>query len=144
MKIFRGANHLIYLEFSRIAYPYLSQTVARPTVLHLIFTFTEIDQSFLCLRSTPTQLVSGYTSIYSLSSTMAQKTPTVILESQNDWDEWFETIKSNAIVDGIWAYVDPDTPKLILPSLKEPIAPKPTDINPQKTTFSSLEKDEKE
>ena len=48
------------------------------------------------------------------------------------WDD-----QSNAIV-------DPDAPKLTLPSLKEPKAPKPTDINLQKTIFSSLEEDEKE
>ena len=75
---------------------------------------------------------------------MTQKISIVIVEGQNDWDEWFKTIKSNAIIDGIWAYVDPDTPNLTLPSSREPKAPKPTDIDPQKTTFSSLKEDEKE
>ena len=48
------------------------------------------------------------------------------------------------MADSIWAYVDPDTPKSTLPSLEEPRAPKPVDIDPQKTTFSSLDEGEKE
>jgi len=53
-------------------------------------------------------------------------------------------VKTKAIADSIWAYVNPNTPKSTLPSLEEPKAPKPVDIDPQKTTFLSLDKDEKE
>ena len=74
---------------------------------------------------------------------MAEKT-VVILASQNDWDEWIKVIKTKAMADSIWAYVDPDIPKSILLSLKEPRALKPMDIDPQKMTFLSLKEGEKE
>jgi len=34
-----------------------------------------------------------------------------------------------ALADSIWAYIDLDTPKSMLPSLEEPKALKPVDIN---------------
>lgn len=73
---------------------------------------------------------------------MAEKTTAVVLTSQKDWDEWIEVIKTSAIASDIWNLVNPSIPN---PStLEEPPAPKPTDVNPQKTTFSALDEDEKE
>ena len=74
---------------------------------------------------------------------MAEKT-VMILTSQNNWDEWIKVIKTKAMADSIQAYINPDTPKSTLPSLEEPKAPKPRDIDPQKTTFSSLDEGKKE
>jgi hypothetical protein len=73
---------------------------------------------------------------------MAEKTTAVVLTSQKDWDEWIEVIKTSAIASDIWNLVNPSIPNP--PTLKEPPAPKPTDVNLQKTTFSALDKDEKE
>jgi len=73
---------------------------------------------------------------------MAEKTTVIVLASQKDWDEWMEVIKTSAITSDIWNLLNPSTPNP--PALKEPPAPKPTDINPQKTTFSALNEDEKE
>ena len=59
-----------------------------------------------------------------------------------DWDEWIEVIKTSAIASDIWNLVNP---AIANPStLEEPPAPKPTDVNPRKTTFSALDEDEKE
>lgn len=74
---------------------------------------------------------------------MAEKT-SVILASQNDWDEWIEVVKSIAIGDDIWEFINPDTPESSLLPLEEPRTPMPADIDPRKTTFSSLDEDEKE
>jgi len=73
---------------------------------------------------------------------MAEKTTAVVLTSQKDWDEWIEVIKTSAIASDIWYLVNPDIANP--PTLEEPPAPKPIDINPQKTTFSALDEDEKE
>ena len=72
---------------------------------------------------------------------MAQKTA-VILVSQNDWDEWIEVIKTVAMSEDIWAYVDPDTPNP--PPLKEPKTAIPIDVNPKEKTISALDEDERE
>ena len=48
------------------------------------------------------------------------------------------------MANSIWAYINPNIPKSILPSLKEPRALKPMDIDPQKTTLLSLKEGEKE
>ena len=48
------------------------------------------------------------------------------------------------MANSIWAYIDLNIPKSTLPSLKELRAPKPININPQKTTLLSLNKGEKE
>lgn len=73
---------------------------------------------------------------------MAEKTTAVLLTSQKDWDEWIEVIKTSAITSDIWNLVNPAIANP--PTLEEPPAPKPTDVNPRKTTFSALDEDEKE
>jgi len=73
---------------------------------------------------------------------MAEKTVSVILTGQNDWDEWIEVVKTKAIAFDIWSLVNPDTTNP--PTLEEPQAPKPRSVNPQKTIFSELDEDEKE
>ena len=60
---------------------------------------------------------------------MAEKT-VVILISQNDWDEWIKVVKIKVMADSIWACINLNTPESTLPSLKEPIAPKPVDVDP--------------
>lgn len=75
---------------------------------------------------------------------MAEKTTSIILTGQNDWDEWIEVIKTIAIASDIWRHVNPNTPKANLPPFEEPATPKPSDVNPQKTAFSGLDEDEKE
>jgi hypothetical protein len=75
---------------------------------------------------------------------MAEKKTSIILTSQNDWDEWIELIKTTAIASDVWEFINPDTPAANIPSLEEPRAPRPSDINPQKSIFSGLDEDEKE
>ena len=58
---------------------------------------------------------------------MAEKVA-VILTSQKDWDEWIEVTKSIVIASGTWNLVNPEMTNP--PIIKEPPAPKPTDVNP--------------
>src|SRR2546427_10429063 len=68
----------------------------------------------------------------------------VILNGPNDWNEWIEILKTKAMAGEIWELMDPSTVKTALPAFQEPIFPHPTNVNPAKTTISSLEADEKE
>ena len=59
---------------------------------------------------------------------MAEKT-VIILINQNNWDKWIKVVKIKVIADSIQAYINLNTPKSILFSLKEPMASKPVDID---------------
>jgi hypothetical protein len=69
---------------------------------------------------------------------------TVILSTSADWDEWLELMKTKAIGEKVWKYLDPSTPKDQLPTLIEPVRPTPADVNPNKTLLSQLDEDEKD
>ncbi len=47
----------------------------------------------------------------------------VLLTGSSTWDVWYALIKNTATVQGIWQYVNPDTPTDQLPALPEPVAP---------------------
>jgi len=68
----------------------------------------------------------------------------VILNGPNDWSEWIEIVKTKAKASEIWELVDPSIAKTALPAFQEPILPRPANVNPAKTTISSLDTDEKE
>ncbi len=68
----------------------------------------------------------------------------VILNSSFDWDEWIGIIMTKAIAGDIWDYVNPNTAKDELPVLAEPHFPMPAEVNTEKTTFATLDVDEKE
>jgi hypothetical protein len=46
-----------------------------------------------------------------------------LLTGSSTWDAWYALIKNTATVQGIWRYVDPNTPSDELPALPEPVAP---------------------
>ena len=69
---------------------------------------------------------------------------TVVLNTQNDWEEWLEIVKSKAYKNEIWDFVNPSTPKAGLPTLEMPTEPKVSDVNPAKTCISKLEDLEKD
>jgi hypothetical protein len=51
-----------------------------------------------------------------------QRSP-VLLTGSSTWDAWYALIKNTATVQGIWRYVDLNTPSDELPALPEPVAP---------------------
>jgi hypothetical protein len=69
---------------------------------------------------------------------------TVTLSGPSDWDEWIEIIKTKAMGNKIWEYVDPSTPKDDLPTLQEPTIPRSRDVNPNKATVAQLDANELE
>jgi hypothetical protein len=69
---------------------------------------------------------------------------TVILSNPSDWDEWLEIIKTKAVGGEVWEFVDPATAKDTLPALTEPAIPIPQNVNPDKTSLTQLDADEKE
>ena len=69
---------------------------------------------------------------------------TVILSNSSAWDEWLEIIKTKAVGGEIWEFVNPATAKDTLPALTEPAIPTPQNVNPNATTFTQLDDDEKE
>jgi hypothetical protein len=66
----------------------------------------------------------------------------VILNSPADWDEWIEVIKTQALTDKVWEYLDPAEDEVL--TLTKPSALTPEKINPNKTTFSQLTPKERE
>ena len=72
-----------------------------------------------------------------------QKT-SVILSSSADWEEWLEIVKTKALSGEVWDYVNPQTPKAILPALTQPVIPRPADVKDSATRLLELDIDEKE
>jgi len=68
----------------------------------------------------------------------------VILSGPTDWDEWIEIVKTKAMGNKIWEYVDPSTLKDNLSILNEPTIPRAGDVNPQKPTVDKLDANELE
>jgi len=68
----------------------------------------------------------------------------VILSRPTDWDEWIEIVKTKAMGNKIWEYVDPSTLKDNLSILNEPTIPRAGDVNPQKPTVDKLDANELE
>jgi hypothetical protein len=46
---------------------------------------------------------------------------TVILSSPDDWDEWIEVVKTQALAGKVWEYLDPSKDEV--PILQEPALP---------------------
>jgi len=76
------------------------------------------------------------------STTSAQRVA-IILNSSSDWDEWIEVVRTKALGNDIWEFVNPATAKAELPTLAEPSIPTAADINPAKA-LDKLSEDEKE
>ena len=72
------------------------------------------------------------------------KTQLVILKTSSDWRKWIEVIKSTAIGQQIWEYIDPDTSLEALPKLEEPSFPEPKEVQSGVTKYSELSDDSKE
>jgi Reverse transcriptase (RNA-dependent DNA polymerase) len=60
------------------------------------------------------------------STEVAEHGVTVILRSPKDWHKWFGSIKTQAIAQRVWQYMDPDTP---LDLVKPTKPPRPTTIS---------------
>ena len=75
---------------------------------------------------------------------MENKT-TVLLKTQEDWEEWIELIKTAALALDIWNLIDPAGACI---ALIEPVQSTPNDIRPSSTRhptpFSTLTRDEAE
>jgi hypothetical protein len=54
------------------------------------------------------------------SQPSVQRSP-VIFTGSFTWEAWYALIKNTATVQGIWQYVNPDTPTDTLPVLPEPV-----------------------
>src|SRR5205814_5740826 len=68
---------------------------------------------------------------------------TVVLNNQNNWEEWLEIVKSKDYENEICDFVNTTTPKAGLPTLEMPTEPKTSDVNPAKTCISKLKDLEK-
>ena len=68
----------------------------------------------------------------------------IILNGPNDWDEWIGVIKSKAIGNKIWEYINPSTVKDELSILTEPSYPLSANVNPAVTDPDKLSRAEKE
>ena len=69
---------------------------------------------------------------------------TVVLNTQNNWEEWLEIVKSKTYKNEIWDFVNPSTPKTGLSTLEMPTESKISDVDPAKTCISKLEDLEKD
>jgi hypothetical protein len=65
-----------------------------------------------------------------------------VLNTPNDWDEWIQVVKTQAIAGDIWDHVDPKRDQI--PTLGKPELPKPQNVNREKTTYAELTTEEKE
>ncbi len=69
----------------------------------------------------------------------------VLLKGPKDWERWLALIRSKAIHEEVWDYVNPDTDALNLPVFEPPSAPTPQDAAGNPTaTRASLTADQKE
>ncbi len=59
----------------------------------------------------------------------------VILNGPNDWDEWFEIVKTKTIEGEIWEFLDPKVVKDRLFLLIEFTVSILVDVDPEKTIF---------
>jgi hypothetical protein len=59
------------------------------------------------------------------STELAEHGVTVILRSPRDWHKWFGSIKTQAIAQRVWLYMDPDK---LLDLVKPTKPPRPTEI----------------
>jgi len=73
-----------------------------------------------------------------------KKSHAVILKTSSDWRKWIEVIKSSAIGQKIWDYIDPETSLEKLPKLEEPLFPEPHDVQDSAMRYSELTDDSKE
>ena len=86
------------------------------------------------------------------SSTASSNTSTktsIILNGQDDWDEWIEVVKTAAISGDVWDYINPDTLKGNVPAFTEPNEPAYQDVASAsdkrlEIKYSTLTEDEKE
>ncbi len=71
--------------------------------------------------------------------------PTVLLNTQADWEEWIELLKTAALVANVWTLIDPTRART---TLIKPVRPSPNDIKPSSTRyptpFSALNPEEAE
>ncbi|KAH8748497.1 hypothetical protein F5882DRAFT_311384, partial [Hyaloscypha sp. PMI_1271] len=72
----------------------------------------------------------------------------LVLEQSRDWEEWLEIIKTAALKADVWDYINPQTPRDLLPTLQEPVRPTPSTVKPSTarhpTLFTALDDDERE
>jgi hypothetical protein len=66
----------------------------------------------------------------------------VVLNTPNDWDEWIQVVKRQAIAGDIWEHVDPKKDQI--PTLDKPEKPTPQQVNRDKTAYADLSVDERE
>ena len=63
----------------------------------------------------------------------------VVLNSQNDWDEWFQVTRTTAKALGIWDYIDPTKAKDKIPVMTEPPETLPSEVDPIATAVTDLD-----
>jgi len=80
----------------------------------------------------------------SITSQHSTQRVAIILNGPNDWDEWVGVIKSKAIGNKIWEYINPSTVKDELSILTEPSYPLSANVNPAITDPDKLSGAEKE
>jgi hypothetical protein len=66
----------------------------------------------------------------------------ITLNGPEDWDEWIEVVKSQAMAGKVWDYLDPSKDEV--PTLTEPKLPTPRDVNAQRQTYGDLTQEERE
>jgi hypothetical protein len=66
----------------------------------------------------------------------------VVLNTPNDWDEWIQVVKTQAIAGDIREHVDPKQDEI--PTLDKPELPRPQRVNQNRTTYAELSVEEKE
>ena len=64
---------------------------------------------------------------------------TVILSKSQDWQRWYQLIRTGAVNADIWEYVNPDTTEPILPKLTAPIEPTVSSVKAAATSYGDLD-----
>jgi len=64
---------------------------------------------------------------------------TVILSKSQDWQRWYQLIRTGAVNADIWEYVNPDTTEPILPKLTAPIEPTVSSVKAAATSYADLD-----
>ena len=59
-----------------------------------------------------------------MAPTLASTGVTIILRTQDDWDDWIEIIRALAEALDIWTYLDPENQLVLV----EPVQPSPSTV----------------
>ena len=73
-----------------------------------------------------------------MAPTLASTGVTIILRTQDDWDDWIEIIRALAEALDIWTYLDPENQLVLV----EPVQPSPSTVAKRQIVYSQLDQDQ--